>query len=392
MASRFDHSVAPVLRVAALEARIAALEHDLAYLRTLSEDLVRSQAVARLATVESHLEAVLSATSQAYILVDTELRLLQWNHIAEAEIMKRTGLILRAGRPVGDYMIAEAKATRFAMMQRALAGESIHTEMNLGTPNVPLWIAVSYVPIRQACGSIGGVCMAWLDVSARYQTEAELRTSSDQLQHLSRRLVEAHERERRHIARELHDEVGQVLTGLKLSLAAATLNAPPELAAPLNEAQGSLTELMGRVRDLSLDLRPALLDDMGLLPALGWFLERYIPRTGIQIDLRHYGLNRRFTSEVETVAYRIIQEALTNVARHAEVQAATVRLIANDQRLMLRVDDMGQGFDLEEVRTNKYTGGLSGMQERVQLIGGTITIEAALGMGTHIIAELPLGE
>lgn len=222
--------------------------------------------------------------------------------------------------------------------------------------------------------------------------EAELRAAAEQLQILSRRLVEAHERERRHIARELQDEVGQVLTGLKLSLAAAAAGAPPVIAVPLAEAQHALTELMGRVRGLSLDLRPALLDDLGLLPALDWLFERYILRTGVQVELRHQGLDQRFPSEVETVAYRIIQEALNNVARHAGVVKVVVRLLADQQCLMLRIDDRGPGFELEAARLAHPSGGLSGMAERVRLIGGLLTIETAPGAGTQIIAELPLPE
>ncbi len=231
------------------------------------------------------------------------------------------------------------------------------------------------------------------DITERKQEEAALRASADQLQNLSRRLVEAHERERRHIARELHDEIGQVLTGLKLSLGASAAAAPPAMLAVLNEANASLNELMARVRDLSLDLRPALLDDLGLLPALGWYLDRYTPRTGVRVELRHQGVSRRFSPEVETVAYRTIQEALTNVARHANTDYATVWLLADAQRLMLRIDDAGCGFDsevAERTLRTQTTGGLSGMQERMQLIGGLLTIESAQGVGTRIIAELPL--
>ena len=228
------------------------------------------------------------------------------------------------------------------------------------------------------------------DITERTQAEAELRASAEQLKHLSRRLLEAHERERRHIACELHDEVGQVLTGLKLTLAVAAASAPASLVLILDSAQTTINDLMGRVRALSLDLRPALLDDKGLLPALTWYLERYTSRTGVQIDLRHEGVSCRFPSEVETVAYRIIQESLTNVARHAGVHKATVRLLANTTHLMLRVDDQGRGFDSLAAMAAQTTGGLSGMYERVQLIGGVLTIESVLGNGTRIIAELPL--
>ncbi|PDW02578.1 sensor histidine kinase [Candidatus Viridilinea mediisalina] len=220
--------------------------------------------------------------------------------------------------------------------------------------------------------------------------EDELRTSAQQLQALSRRLLEAHERERRAIARELHDEIGQVLTGLKLTLSTAAVDAPEPLATSLNEAHAAMSELLARVRALTLDLRPALLDDLGLLPALGWFLDRYVPRTGIKVDLRHSGIERRFPSELETTAYRTIQEALTNVARHAGVDQAKVRIFASAEQLVVQVSDDGIGFASTTLANTATSGGLSGMRERIQLIGGTLSIEAQPGEGTEITAELPL--
>ena len=228
------------------------------------------------------------------------------------------------------------------------------------------------------------------DITEHIHAEEELRTAAAQLQVIARRLVETNERERRHIARELHDEIGQVLAGLKLILAGAAAEAPPALAATLATAQTTMNELIGRVRTLSLDLRPALLDDLGLLPALNWYLERYTPRTGVQVNLYAQGIDQRLPATVEIVAYRIIQEALTNVARHAGVPTATVRLLADATRLMVRVDDAGRGFDYAALLTAQATAGLSGMHERVQLIGGLLTIESAPGHGTQIIAELPL--
>jgi len=253
------------------------------------------------------------------------------------------------------------------------------------------WIDITVVPqLRPGKAAPVQVYSTFDDITERVLAEEELRASTAQLQAISRRLVEAHERERRAIARELHDEVGQVLTGMKLTLETTMGDVPPTLRPTLESVWESITELMNRVRALSLDLRPALLDDMGLIPALTWYLDRYTPRTGVQVELRHEGVNGRFPAEVEIVAYRIIQEALTNVARYAGVTVSHVRLRADSTHLMLRVDDAGRGFDAEAVLAARATGGLSGMYERVHLIGGVLTIESAPGQGTQIIAELPL--
>jgi len=228
------------------------------------------------------------------------------------------------------------------------------------------------------------------DITEHIQTEADLRTAAEQLQMVARRLVDAYEQERQNLARELHDEVGQVLAGITMTLSGAAAGAPPVLAATLACAQTTMNELIGRLRAVSFDLRPALLDDLGLLPALGWYLDRYTPRTGVQVELRHQGMNGRFPTAVETVAYRIIQEMLTNVACHAGVPTVTVSLRADDTYLMLRVADAGRGFDAEAALAARTTNGLRGMHERVQMIGGVLTIESEPGQGTQITAELPL--
>ncbi|MBC8446936.1 MAG: PAS domain S-box protein [Chloroflexi bacterium] len=217
-----------------------------------------------------------------------------------------------------------------------------------------------------------------------------VRTGRERLQALSRRLVEVQEAERRHIALELHDEIGQLLTGLKLGLEVGTRLPADAVRARLGEAQALVSELMARVRDLSLDLRPAMLDDLGLLPALLWHFERYAAQTNVRVTFEHHGLEGRFAPEVETAAYRIVQEALTNVARHAGVSEVMVRLWANQDTLGVQIEDQGTGFDPEAALASGATNGLAGMRERPVLLGGQLTVESAPGAGTRVTAELPL--
>jgi signal transduction histidine kinase len=219
-----------------------------------------------------------------------------------------------------------------------------------------------------------------------------MRAAHDRLQMLSIRLVEVQEAERRHIARELHDEIGQILTGLKLLIEAGTLTQDvTRVHASLKEAQALVNELMTRVRDLSLDLRPISLDDLGLLPALRWHFERYIAQTGVQVVFKHSGIEgRRFASQIETAVYRVIQEALTNVARHANVDQVTVRLWADGATLEVQIEDQGSGFDPDAVLSGSTSGGLSGMYERVIPLGGRLIVESRPGAGTRVTAEIPL--
>jgi PAS domain S-box-containing protein len=226
-------------------------------------------------------------------------------------------------------------------------------------------------PFRDARGSVyvGGMAV---DISARKEAEEKLRA-------YALRLLEVQESERRHLARELHDEVGQALTGLKLVL---------ERAAGPGEAVELVKELMTRVRDLSLRLRPTMLDDLGLLPALLWLFERYTVQTGVQIAFEHRLPPDRFPAAVETAAFRIVQEALTNVARHAGVMEAVVRLWYDAGLLGVQVEDRGDGFDPAKPGAST-SGGLSGMRERASLLGGRLEVESGPGAGTRLTAELP---
>jgi signal transduction histidine kinase len=218
----------------------------------------------------------------------------------------------------------------------------------------------------------------------------QVRAGRERLQTLSRRLVEVQEAERRHIARELHDEIGQVLTGLSLALEMSA-RAPAEAVQPsLNDAQALVNDLMARVRDLSLGLRPAMLDDLGLLPALLWHVERYTAQTDVQVNFQHRGLERRFGAEIETALYRIVQEALTNVARHAGVDEVTVRVWASPDTLGVQIEDRGSGFDPKAALASGSTSGLASMRERAALLGGHLVIESSPEAGSRLTAELPV--
>jgi PAS domain S-box-containing protein len=226
------------------------------------------------------------------------------------------------------------------------------------------------------------------DVTELRKAEQALQEYAARLQTLSRRLLEVQEQERRHLARELHDEFGQMLTGLRLLLKPNSDLTANAARSKFEQARALLDELLERVRQLSFDLRPAALDQLGLLPGLLELCERYTQQTGVRVNFRHQGVDCRFASEVESTAYRIVQEALTNVARHAGVAEATVRVWATSDALGLQIEDRGRGLDPEVIPPR--SSGLAGMRERVALLNGRLTIEARLAGGTLITAELPL--
>ncbi|MBL8058738.1 MAG: PAS domain-containing protein, partial [Anaerolineales bacterium] len=250
------------------------------------------------------------------------------------------------------------------------------------------WLEVCGPDLREADQPAYTVLARYLAIALEHARLVEaLQTSQGRLAALSLGLVEVQEAERRAVARELHDEIGQALTGLRLLLEnTVTRTDRLELA----EARAVLTDLIGRVQALSLDLRPAILDDLGLEPALRWHLQRFQARTGLRVDLSTRGLDRRFDNLVETTAYRIVQEALTNIVRHAGVGQAWVRAWVTAERLGLEITDEGRGFDVPAALAAHLSTGLSAMRERIQLLGGRLEIDAIPGEGTRILAELPL--
>jgi PAS domain S-box-containing protein len=228
------------------------------------------------------------------------------------------------------------------------------------------------------------------EIWAIYRDITAHKSAESALQAVSSRVLEVQEAERRHLASELHDEVGQVLTGLRLLLKANKDASVDAIESRFEQAKSIVDDLLATVRKLSFDLRPADLDQFGLLPALLGLFERYTAQTGILVDFKHRDIDQRFVPKVETAAYRVVQEALTNVARHAGVEGVTVRLWMEENKLNLQIEDPGRGFDPDLVMNVVRSSGLFGMSERIALVGGRMTIESAPGSGTTIGAELPV--
>ena len=213
------------------------------------------------------------------------------------------------------------------------------------------------------------------------------------LQRLSARLVSAQEDERRTIARELHDEVGQALTAIKVELSVVGKNAALSQRedAAFREARRLTDRGLQVVRDLSQMLHPAMLDDLGLPETVAWYLNAFSTRTGIRTDLVQDRMEERLASEIETCLYRIVQEALTNVARHAEAASCRVYLQRLPRTVLLTVEDDGRGFPIPdgERGTGRRGLGLLGIEERVSGFRGSLKIESAPAKGTRVTVELP---
>ena len=222
-------------------------------------------------------------------------------------------------------------------------------------------VLANVVPLRDAEGSMIGAVSCLQDITERKQAEEKLQESNDKLQLLSRRLVESQETERRHIARELHDEVGQTLTVAEMNLQ-AVMQSPR--AAPvtrrLQESLQAVERVLEQVRDLSLNLRPSMLDDLGLESALRWYTSRQAALAGLQAEFQADALEDRLDPVIETACFRVAQEALTNVVRHARARTVAVALRKQDGHLHLFVRDDGVGFDVAALRATGGAGSQPG--------------------------------
>lgn len=211
---------------------------------------------------------------------------------------------------------------------------------------------------------------------------------------LSHRLIDAQEAERKRLARELHDQIGQALTAIQISLQSAKAQDGDGIASIVEDCLAIIDESLELVHDLSFDLRPSLLDDLGLGPALRWYIYRATARVNLRKYVNVDALETRFSPEVETACFRIAQESLTNVLRHARAKIISVRVAHEDDCLKLVVRDDGVGFDVQVAMDRKGPNaslGLQGMQERAAALGGIVEIKSHRGNGTEIEARFPLG-
>ena len=237
------------------------------------------------------------------------------------------------------------------------------------------------------------------NITERKRAEEALRASREQMRALAGRLQAVREEERTQIAREIHDELGGALTGLKIDFSLLTRTAlkienetvRTSLLAGMNSMIKSIDATIQTVRRISMELRPGILDDLGLIAALEWQLKDFEKRTGIRCEFFPPVEDISLDADLSTALFRIFQEALTNVARHSGATEVRVRLRADADSSTLEVEDNGKGIEKEKTLSSKSLG-LLGMRERAQMFGGRITVTGTPGIGTKVTVEIPTVE
>jgi PAS domain S-box-containing protein len=251
-------------------------------------------------------------------------------------------------------------------------------------------VLVNIAPLRDGKGELVGAMNCFQDITERKRSAKELKEANHQLRFLSRRLFEVQEEERRHLARELHDEVGQALTAAKINLQAAMKESDGAKSKRIDETAAILEKLLGQVRQISLDLRPSTLDDLGLVPALRSLLDQQGRRASVAVRFSVKDVPENLNPEIQTTCFRIAQEAITNAVRHANATRIDVDLGRENGNLRLQVRDNGRGFDVDSTQAQAAGLGLIGIKERAALVDAQAKVVSSPNNGTTIEVSLPL--
>lgn len=257
-------------------------------------------------------------------------------------------------------------------------------------PEVPLSMTAPEPP--QVCLECQNSTFVRSIVNELHRLLEEARRYHSRLQHLSSQVLTAHEAERKRVARELHDDTVQALTSILVRLRLLERSVEErEIKQGLIELRDLTAATLEGVRRLSVDLRPTALDDLGLMAALHSFVKGVTQRWPLRVEITGDGLEGRLPAQVELVLYRVVQEALYNVVKHAQARTAVVRFQRGSAGITVVVEDDGRGFDVEEALSSSERGlGLFGMKERLALVGGSLHIDSAPGRGSRIVAWVPL--
>lgn len=348
----------------------------------------RRTAAARISASEERFQSLFNATGDGLILLDSS-----GNVRASNPASRR---MLNLGPPgeqvrLQDWLPQDVVTAACELAENGGGSRERFTDVALHeVARPPLALELETGALGQAADS--GAYILLRDVTEQRRYEMRLKESQEELRRLNNATERVREEERSRIARDLHDDLGQTLTSIKMDLGRlqeASDRLPAAAAARISALQEPIDNAIEQVREIAAKLRPDILDDLGFEAAAEWFLQRCEARYGLHISLQLTpGVNGQAQGDVATVLYRILQECMTNIARHAQATRVTVKYDEQDGFAVLEVEDDGRGF---EMRRGRQPGlGILGMQERAALLGGSVLLDSAPGEGTRVIVHMPL--
>ena len=354
------------------------LEKSLAKLREDLETQVLKR-TAELRKSEEDYRKIIETANDGVWITDPDGRVLFINNkISEMLGYSREEVIGKVGI---DFVCQEQADIVLGMRRELDTGRNTKYELLFQHKNgLPVWVLASASPLYENEKHSRNLYMM-TDITERKKAEEELKD-------IPRRILQAQEAERQSIGRELHDEIGQSLTYVTLLLDRISRVPAEKSGDVITETKQVVVKVLGQVRHLSLELQPGKLEHLGLTETLAQYFLDYSSKTGIKVDFKFSGVQDILPYDLSLAIYRICQEALTNIARHAGVSEAAVRLWKDLDTLYLRIEDKGNGFKPDSIK--KDSSGLISMRERARMLGGNLEIESISGQGTQIVAELPL--
>ncbi len=340
---------------------------------------------------ETRLRTIIESEPECVTLVDHKGLLLDMNPAGLA-MLQADSLEVIQGLPIVDVVAPEHRAAFTALHDRVFQGHSGTLEFEIiGLTGRRRWLATHAVPLRDASGTIQAALGITRDITEARRAEEQVRASRAALRSLATRQQDVREDERTRIAREIHDTLGQALTALKLQLSAAQEAAAkdaPALKARLHETTLMVDDLVKSVRRIASDLRPPILDQLGLPAAVEWQAQDFTRRTGIRCEAAILPTGDAISDELATSLFRIVQEALTNVLRHAGATRVDIELGMKGGCVALEINDDGTGIT-EAGTMGPGSLGILGMRERAAALGGVLEVAPRAGGGTRVAAWFP---
>ena len=340
---------------------------------------------------QERLRAIIDSEPDCVKLLDAAGRLLEMNPAGLAMI-EASSLDDVRGQPIISIIVPEHRTAFTDLQTRVFRGESGTLEFEIvGLKGRRKWLATQAVPFRDAAGNVQALLGITRDITDARRAEEQLRASRAALRSLATRQQDIREDERTRIAREIHDSLGQALTALKLQLSAAQEAASresPALGTRLHETAVMVDDLVKSVRRIATELRPPILDQLGLPAALEWLAHDFSRRTGIRCEPTIVPANDAISTELATAVFRIVQEGLTNISRHAGASHVQIGLGVESQCVTLEISDDGHGIT-EAATTGPASLGILGMRERAAALGGVLEVAPRTGGGTRVTAWFP---